>query len=103
MNIPNFVNAPISDKDGNLTVEWANLLQQLLTELQLNAGQEGLKASPLSSAQIADLVLIANTAPVVENKAVSNGSILFDTTLNNADAYRVIIDGILYKFNLTPV
>lgn len=103
MNIPNYVNAPIADKDGNLTTEWANLLQQLLTELQLNAGQEGLKASPLSTAQIADLILIANTPPVADNNPVSNGSMVFDTTLNNADAYKVIINGVLYKFDLTPV
>lgn len=101
MDIPNFVNAPIADSDGNLTPEWSNVQQQLLTQLQLNAGTEGLKASPLSSDQIADLVTIAGESP--ENAAVSNGSMVFDTTLNNVNSPRIIINGVLYQFNLTAV
>src|SRR5574338_111917 len=103
MNVPNYVNAPIADESRNLTVEWSNVLQQLLTELKLNAGAEGFKPSPLTTQQIADLVAIANTPPVEENKAVSNGSIYFDTTLNNADSFKAIVDGVLYKFNLTAI
>jgi len=103
MDIPNYVNAPIADKDGNLTEEWSNVLQQLLTELKLNAGTEGLKASPLSTVDINDLILIANTAPVAENSAVSNTSMVFDTTLNNINSMRIIINGVLYQFNLTAV
>ena len=72
MNIPNFVNAPIADKDGNLTVEWANLLQQLLTELQLNAGAEGLKPSPLPTVDINALV----------DADLSTGAMVYDTTTN---------------------
>ena len=101
MDIPNYVNAPIADKDGNLTEEWSNVLQQLLSELRLNAGQEGLKASPLSTASIAELIAIAAMSP--ENAAVSNGSMLFDTTLNNVNSPRIIINGVLYQFNLTAV
>ena len=103
MNIPNYVNAPMTDKDGNITEEWSNVLQQLLSELRLNAGQEGLKASPLSTANISELIAIAALPPVDENKAVSNGSMVFDTTLNNINSPRIIIDGVLYQFNLTAV
>jgi hypothetical protein len=100
MNIPNYVNSRVVDEQGNFTAEWSNIMQQLLTELKLNAGVEGLKASPLSSAQIGDLITIANTAPVVENSAVSNSSMVFDTTLSSNQSLKIIINGVLYTVQL---
>lgn len=100
MNIPNYVNSRVVDENGNFTSEWGNVMMQLLTELQLNAGTEGLKASPLASTQIADLITIANTPPLIENSAVSNSSMVFDTTLNNNQSLKIIINGTLYTVQL---
>ena len=41
MNIPNFLDAQITDKNGFLTDVWRQLFTQLLTELQLNFSNEG--------------------------------------------------------------
>jgi len=101
MNIPNFLNAKFVNDDGFLTPEWANILQQLFTELQLNAGTEGLKASPLSADDITKLIDIASVGP--EQAAVSNSSMVFDTTKNDDRSLRIIIDGNLYQVDLTLV
>lgn len=50
MNIPNFENATFIDRSGYLTDYWAQILQQLFSELQKNVGQEGFIISPVSSA-----------------------------------------------------
>ena len=101
MNIPNYVNSKVVDEQGNYTPEWGNIMMQLLSELQLNAGTEGLKASPLSTTQISDLITIAGVS--ADNAAVSNASMVFDTTLNDISSQRIIINGVLYQFTLTVV
>lgn len=98
MNIPNYVNSRVVDENGNFTPEWGNIMMQLLTELQLNAGSEGLKSSPLTSAQITDLITIAGVGP--DEAAVSNSSMVFDTTLNNNQSLKIIINGTLYTVQL---
>ena len=42
IRIPNFANTKVIDEDGYFTEEWAQLFQQLLTQLQNNYNDEGL-------------------------------------------------------------
>lgn len=70
MNIPNFLNEKIVDKEGYLTAPWQNMLIQLITELQKNAGNEGLVMPSQTAANIA---LLTNS---------SNGTLVYDSTNN---------------------
>lgn len=101
-NIPNFTNTPAVDiKTGNWTPEWANLLQQLFSELQTNIGTEGVKLPQLTANQITQLKEIALLEP--ENAAASNSNMFYNITLNDSDSANIFINGVLYKFTLTPV
>jgi hypothetical protein len=55
MNIPNFEDSKIVDENGRLTPVWRNILNQLFTELQTNASEEGLYVPVLSSQAIEQL------------------------------------------------
>jgi len=101
MNIPNFIQTPIADKNGNLTPEWANIMTQLLTELQLNVSNEGYKLPQLTQSQITELQGIAAMGP--EQAAKSNSNMFYNFTLNDPDSANIFINGVLYKFTLTPV
>lgn len=101
MDIPNYLNSPIADKDGYLTPEWSNIMSQLLTELQLNLSNEGYKLPQLTSDQITMLQSIAAMGPSEASK--SNSNMFYDITTNDEDAARIFINGVLYKFTLTPV
>lgn len=70
MNIPSFTNSKVVDENGYFTTEWAILMSQLLTQLQLNAGQEGLKPPMLTTTEISYLT----------DADKSNGSIVQDST-----------------------
>jgi len=63
-----------------LSPEWANLFNQLISQLQLNLGNEGYILPKLTTAQIADLT--------DANK--STGAMVYDSTLNE---FKVNING----------
>lgn len=77
MNIPNFLNSRIVDKEGYLTPEWSNLLQQLFTELQSNVSNEGYVVPSRETADINKLT-------------AKNGAFLYDS---EAHAAKVIVNG----------
>lgn len=99
MNIPNLPSNNLLDTNGQMTSEWYNFFSQLITELQLNFGTEGVKPSQLTSTEITDLAAIAAMSP--ENAAVSNGKIFFDATTSNSTSLKTLINGTLYTINLT--
>ena len=85
MNIPNFIDTRVVDEKGYFTAEYKIILQQLFSELQDNAGPEGLVAPTQTAAKI---LLIAaafrptstlNSTPVY---SCQYGTILYDSTNN---------------------
>ena len=82
MNIPNFENTQVVDDEKYFTDNWQLLMQQLFTELQTNAGNEGLVVPTLSSdpnsvsppAVGGQLAQIQTTA--------QNGTLVYDTFTN---------------------
>lgn len=67
MNIPNYVQDKLVDKNGNLTDGWRLTITQLLTELQNNAGNEGLVSPSQPSTNIAKLINSPNGSLVYDN------------------------------------
>jgi hypothetical protein len=55
MKIPNFIDTPIVDKDGNLTLTWKQIIQQLITQLQLGLSDEGILVPQQTAGNIAKL------------------------------------------------
>lgn len=80
INIPNFENIQIVDKQGYFTPSAAVLFQQLFTELQANYSNEGLKVPRQSTANIVTL-----------NTAQSIGALLYDKETHQA---KVNINGV---------
>jgi|GEM_PF-2739321 len=101
MDIPGYLTTPVVDKNGYLTPDWENIMTQLLNELQLNLSNEGYKLPQLTQSQITQLQAIAAMGP--EQAAKSNSNMFYNITLNNADSANIFINGVLYKFTLTPV
>jgi len=99
MDIPSYIPMKIVDEKGFLTAEWANIFNQIISQLQINFGNEGLKPPGLTTDQINELVLIA--AEGAAQAEVSNSNIFFDTTTNNSTSMKTIINGTLYTFTLT--
>lgn len=75
MKIPNIIDRPISDKEGNLTSEWKQLLTELITQLQLNVSDEGFIIPRQSS---------ANITSISTSKSV--GAIVYDSDTNQFKA-----------------
>ena len=71
MNIPNFINAKIVDKDGNLTDVWRNIFMQLFSQLQGGLSEEGIKVPQQTTTNIAQIES-GNTV----------GNIVYDSSLN---------------------
>lgn len=82
--IPNFSNTKAIDDKGNWTPEWANIMQQLISQLQLNYSNEGLKVPQQTTDVINDIGVLPNTPPKTE------GSLLVDSTTKELKLY---IDG----------
>lgn len=80
MNIPSFVNTRIVDENGILTPEWANIFNQIITELQLNLSNEGYVLPQLATTDIAKLT-----------GTQSIGSMVYDST---TPAMKVNINGV---------
>jgi hypothetical protein len=83
MNIPNLPVAPITDEKGFRSPVELVFMQQLITELQQNAGQEGLVAPTLTASQIT----------TVQNNQLPNGtySCSFGTIVYNVTANSIMI------------
>ena len=81
MDIPSYIPMKVVDEDGNLTSEWSNLFNQLISQLQLNLGNEGYVLPELTTAQIAELTDIDK----------SKGAMVYDTDLNE---FKVNISGV---------
>lgn len=71
MDIPNFVDAPIVDKNGHLTSIWKQILTQLITELQKSVSEEGFKIPQQPTSNIAKL-----------NNLLSKGHLIYDSDTN---------------------
>jgi hypothetical protein len=86
MNIPNFIDCKVVDEKGYFTAEYKIILQQLFTELQANASNEGLVAPTQTAANIA---LIQSTFAVLSptnSTPIYNcqyGTILYNETANS--------------------
>lgn len=79
MNIPNFVETKMVDKNGNLTTIWKQILMQLITEMQTSLSEEGFKIPQQTTSDIGKIVG-TNTV----------GHIIYDKTL---DQLKVNIGG----------
>lgn len=80
MDIPSYIPMKVIDEEGNFTPEWANLMNQLISQLQLNLGGEGYVLPQLQTAQINELV--------DANK--STGAMVYDS---NTNQFKVNISG----------
>lgn len=86
MNIPSFIQERVIDENGYFTPSWAFVIEQLLSQLQINAGAEGLVPSSLKTEDIA--VVAASTN-------LQNGTLIYDSTTdqlktNIAGTFKVI-------------
>jgi len=99
MDIPSYIPMRVVDENGYFTPEWSNLFNQIITQLQINYGNEGLKPPNLTTTEINQLVTIAGEG--ASQAAVSNSNIFFDSTTNNSTSMKTIINGTLYTFTLT--
>ena len=79
MNIPNYENAPISDRSGFLTDQWSLLLQQLITELQFNLSDEGYQVPQQPTATITTLQTQFNAS---STPSAYFGNLLYDSDTN---------------------
>ena len=68
MNIPNFNDTRVIDKDGKLSDEWRQILSQLFTQLQGGLSDEGISVPQQSSANITTLA-----------DANKSGTLLYDS------------------------
>lgn len=80
MKIPNFANDKFVNENGIMTTTWANIINQLITELQINLSNEGYVLPGLTTTQINDLTDV--------NK--SKGAMVYDETTNE---FKVNING----------
>lgn len=78
MKIPNFENVQFT-RQGYLTEEWQNILQELFTSLQNNLSNEGFQIPQQTTANIAALETQFAAAP---NPAVYFGNLLYDIDAN---------------------
>lgn len=82
MKIPSFLQEKFVDENGYLTPAWAAVIDQLLAQLQENAGDEGLVPPSLSS----------DPMPPINNQfsqltEVSNGTMIYDTYVDKLKVY----------------
>lgn len=80
MKIPNFANDRFVQENGNMTTVWANIINQLITELQLNLSNEGYVLPQLTTTQISELT----------DADKSKGAMVYDSTTNE---FKVNING----------
>ncbi len=68
MNTPNYTHTALVDKNGNITPEWRVLITQLLQELQINFGDNGLVVPQQTTTNITTL-----------EPDSKNGTLLYDS------------------------
>jgi len=71
MNVPSWVHNRLVNPDGTITEEWEIMINQLLSQLNINFSDEGLVAPSQTTANI-------NT---IETNA-QNGTLLYDSITN---------------------
>ena len=76
MDIPSFIPMKVVDDKGYLTPEWMNLINQLISQLQLNLGNEGYVLPQLTTTQINDLT----------DTSKSKGALVYDSVTNQVKA-----------------
>lgn len=81
MNIPNFLNDMLTDRNGYMTDPWSLILQQLFSVMQENLSDEGFGLPRLTTAQINALETQFNLAP---DPSVFYGRLLYDVTTDEA-------------------
>lgn len=82
MNIPNYENTQAVEENGYFTDYWQILWQQLFTELQANAGNEGLVVPTLSSdPNSVDPPAVGGQLAQIQTTA-QNGTLVYDTFTN---------------------
>jgi hypothetical protein len=82
MNIPNLpAYSPIVDEQRNRTPVEQVFMQQLITELQQNAGPEGLVVPTLSADQI--FMIQNNVNPQNGQYTTAYGTIVYNSTANS--------------------
>ena len=79
MIIPNFANDKLTDKEGTMTAVWANIISQIIQQLQINLSNEGYVLPQLTTTQINGLTGVQ-----------SIGAMVYDSTL---DEFKVNING----------
>lgn len=79
MNIPNFIDTKIVNKDGSLTDTWKQILMQTFSELQKNVSAEGYIVPQQTTANITQL-----------NNTKSTGSLLYD---KNTSQLKINLNG----------
>lgn len=92
MNIPNFLNDTLTDRNGNLTDPWSLILQQLFSVMQENLSDEGFGLPRLTTTQINSLQTQFNLAT---DPSVFYGRLLYDVTtdemkVNIAGTFKVV-------------
>lgn len=68
MNIPNFIDSQVVDKDGKLTDTWKQIFSQLFTQLQGGLSEEGILVPKQSSTDITTLSTTENTGKLIYDK-----------------------------------
>lgn len=82
MNIPNLPPlSPVVDEERNRTPVEQVFIQQLVTELQINAGPEGLVMPTLTAAQIT--IVQNNTNPENGVFTCQYGTMVYNSTANS--------------------
>jgi hypothetical protein len=76
MDIPSYIPMRVIDDNGYLTPEWSNLFNQLISQLQLNLGNEGFVLPQLTTTQISELT----------DTAKSKGALVYDSVTNQVKA-----------------
>ena len=67
MNIPSFIDTSFVDKDGNLTPVWKNIMMELMSQIQTNYNNEGIRVPHQTTANVTKL-----------SNAKSEGSLVYD-------------------------
>jgi hypothetical protein len=88
MNIPTFTNSKVVDENGYFTPEWSNLMNTLISQVQLNLGNEGYVVPQQPATNIAELT----------DASKSTGAIVYNSTDNTMMGN---IDGTWKTFTLT--
>lgn len=81
MNIPNYIDIPIVDpKTGLVADEWKVIFQQLITQLQLHASDEGIDVHGQTNA---NMIVIQNALDQQGNPVAPPGRLLFNIETSN--------------------